>query len=386
MTLLTVDELRNLVEQPQGLCVSIYMPTYQAGDIQQNPIRFKNVIRKAEELLVENGLSQTEALKFLEPAREIDTSDFWENQNEGLAFFLTEGVFRYYRLPLNFQELVVVTDRFHLKPLLPLLTNDGQFYVLALSKNHVKLLECTRYTVTEIELEDVPQSMDEALQYDETAQDGQFRIATSKGGTNNSFQQPGSFHGQGSPDRDRIQRDLLQFFHRVNDGLKKYLVGKKAPLVLAAVEYLFAIYGEANSYPHLLGEGIKGNAELAKPEELQAEGWKIVEPLFLQSWENAIDRYRELASVQKATNDIKEAVPAAYYGRVEQLFVAVGVQQWGNFDPQTNTVYLHSEAEIGDEDLLDSAAIQTILNGGTVYAVEPDKVPDNAPLAAVFRY
>jgi hypothetical protein len=26
------------------------------------------------------------------------------------------------------------------------------------------------------------------------------------------------------------------------------------------------------------------------------------------------------------------------------------------------------------------------LNGGTVYAVEPEKVPDDAPLAAVFRY
>jgi hypothetical protein len=38
------------------------------------------------------------------------------------------------------------------------------------------------------------------------------------------------------------------------------------------------------------------------------------------------------------------------------------------------------------EDLLDFAAVQTFLNGGTVYAVEPEKVSAETPLAAVLRY
>jgi len=42
---------------------------------------------------------------------------------------------------------VVVSDRFHLKPLLPLLTGDGRFYILALSQNQVRLLQGTRYSV-----------------------------------------------------------------------------------------------------------------------------------------------------------------------------------------------------------------------------------------------
>jgi len=43
---------------------------------------------------------------------------------------------------------------------------------------------------------------------------------------------------------------------------------KKAPLVLAGVEYLFPIYQEANTYPDLVEEGITGNPENLKPEEL----------------------------------------------------------------------------------------------------------------------
>ena len=152
------------------------------------------------------------------------------------------------------------------------------------------------------------------------------------------------------------------------------------------MEYLFSLYREANTYQHLVAEGITGNPENLKPEELKLQAWKIVEPLFLQEQQSAIDHYKELTATGLTSTDIKEAVPAAYYGRFEQLFVAVCVQQGGSFDPDKNTIDLHSEGELGDEDLLDSAAIKTILNGGTVYAVEPGNVPDEALLAAVFRY
>ncbi len=260
------------------------------------------------------------------------------------------------------------------------------YYVLALSQQDIKFFECTRYRVREIELEDVPNSIDETLKYDETAKDGQFRISTPKGGTNNSFQHAGSFHGQGSPDRDKHQRGIEQFFHAVDDGLQKYLKGKRVPLVLTGFEYLLPLYREANSYQHLVDEGITGIPKTVAPEDLQAQAWEIVEPIFAQAQQQAIDHYKELTPTGRASNNIKEVVPAAYYGRVEKLFVAVGVRQWGNFNPDTSTIDLHSDAEPGDEDLLNAAAIQTILNGGTVYAVEPDKVPDEALLAAVFRY
>ncbi len=228
--------------------------------------------------------------------------------------------------------------------------------------------------------------MDDALQYDETAQAGQFRISTSKGGTNNSFQHAGTFHGQGSPDRDDIKQDILQYFHQIDSALHSVLRDKHAPLVLVGVEYLFPIYREASTYQHLLDEGINENPEILKPEELHAQVIPIVEPLFSQGEQAAIEHYQEMSGTDNTSTDPREAIPAAYYGRVEQLLVALGRNQWGSFDPQSNELELHSDAKPGDEDLLDAAAIQTLLNGGTVYAVEPEKVPGSTPLAAVFRY
>ncbi|MGI0485072.1 hypothetical protein ACN4EK_06520 [Pantanalinema rosaneae CENA516] len=387
MSLLSVDELKTLAEVVSGTTVSLYIPTYRAGtETQQNPIRFKNLIKQVEAELAAHNLSQAEITKLLQPALELDHYDFWQHQNEGLAIFLTEGILRYFCLPLKFEELVVVSDRFHLKPLLPLLTDDGEFYILALSQKQVRVFQGSRYSVKELEVEGLPKSMDAALLYDETAQDGQFRVSTSRGGTANPMPQAGSFHGQGSPDQDDVKRDILQYFHLIDHALHDLFGNKTAPLVLAGVDYLLPIYREANTYQHLVADGITENPEILTPEELQTQAWSIVEPYFLQTQQQAIAHYHELTGTGKTSTDLKETVSGAYYGRVEQLFVAVGVQEWGNFDPQANQLYIHADAEPGDEDLLNSAAIQTLLNGGAVYAVEPDQVPDQAPLAAVFRY
>jgi hypothetical protein len=161
---------------------------------------------------------------------------------------------------------------------------------------------------------------------------------------------------------------------------------EQAPLVLAGVEYLLPIYREVNTYQYLLDGGITGNPEGLSSENLHRQAWAQVEPYFKREQEAAAARYRQLAGTGKTSHDPKEIVPAAYHGRVESLFVAVGRQQWGDYDPGVNRVNLNSKAEPGSSDLLDLAATQTLLHGGSVFAVDPSDVPDEALLAAVFRY
>jgi hypothetical protein len=86
------------------------------------------------------------------------------------------------------------------------------------------------------------------------------------------------------------------------------------------------------------------------------------------------------------SKDVNRIVPAAYYGQVDTLFVAAERQQWGRFDADANTVTLHTEQQPGDEDLLDLAAMHTLLHRGTVIATDTDKVPDHADLAAILRW
>ncbi len=66
MDLLQKDELKTLIQKPEGPCVSIYMPTHRAfPDTKQDPIRFKNLLREAEERLKQAGFRSLEAKKLL---------------------------------------------------------------------------------------------------------------------------------------------------------------------------------------------------------------------------------------------------------------------------------------------------------------------------------
>jgi hypothetical protein len=223
--------------------------------------------------------------------------------------------------------------------------------------------------------------LSEALKYDDPEKQLQFHTrAPAAGG-----ERAAMFHGH-AVGKDDAKDDILRFFQEVDQGLQKIFREERAPLVLAGVDYLLPIYREANSYSRVMEEGMTGNPEGLKPEELQKEAWGLVEPYFLKVQQEATARYKQLAGGDRTSNEIEKIIPAALEGRVDLLFVAVGVQRWGTLDPVTFSVHFHEEPGPRDEDLLDFAALHTLLNGGTVYAVNPEEVPDEAPVAAVFRY
>ena len=87
-----------------------------------------------------------------------------------------------------------------------------------------------------------------------------------------------------------------------------------------------------------------------------------------------------------ASADLKTVVKAANFGRVETLFVPLGVQRWGHYDTQQNKMILEENPNPGNEDLLDFAATHTLFNSGKVYAVQPENLPGDGELAAIMRY
>lgn len=384
MDLISKQELTHLLEGRGDVPhVSIFLPTVRAGaETQQNPIRYKNLLREAQNRLADRGLEKDEIEEMLEPARElVDDFDFWQHQHEGLAVFLADGFFKTYRLPIDFTELAAVEDRFHVKSLMPLFNVEGRFFVLALSQNDVRLLEGDRYRVREVQLSDVPKSLADALGTELTERHLQMHTGSRAARMDRSP----VFHGQGAGEED-AKAEIRKFFHILDRGLREFLGGSTAPLVLAGVDYLLPIYREASDYPHTVDEGVTGNPEHLSAEDLHAKAWAVVEPVFRGRREQALERFHDSKGTGLAATTLEEAVPAAVDGRVDTLFVPRGVRRWGAFDRTERSVELHDEQTHASEDLLDLAAVHTFLNSGTVYAVAPEEMPDDGPTAAVFRY
>jgi hypothetical protein len=97
-------------------------------------------------------------------------------------------------------------------------------------------------------------------------------------------------------------------------------------------------------------------------------------------------KYQELSGTEKVSHDLQKIVPAAYHGKVEFLFVALGRQEWGLYDAEQDEVRYAPALAPGAEDMLDAAASQTILKEGKVFTMAAEAVPSGSPIAAIFQY
>ncbi len=369
-----------LLEEDRGDCVTFLMPTYLAeGDLGQDRIRFRNLLRQAEQRLDARGGS----VKILEPARALlGQPRFWKQQARGLAIFCAADFFRCYRLSIELDERLVVSNRFYLRSLAPLRIRDGRFYVLALSLKDVRLLEAWRGELRRVALDGVPRSFQEALGY-EQFDSGVYSHSSS---TNGLGREPATFHGHGDNDQEKLDKDILHYFQLVAKGLAALLEDHRAPLVLATVSEHFSRYRKVNRHPRLLETGILGNPERTSDRALHDQAWRIAEPYFLTERDQAIERYRELRASGRVANTMTDLMKAADQGRVDVLLLDERTELWGTYDPTLAELEIHAEPEIGDEDLLDKAAFYTLARGGLVFDVAAGRVPEGEPAAAILRY
>ncbi len=185
--MITRDTILSLVGKAQNPSVSIYLPTHVKGEeVQQDPIRFKNLLKKAEQQLQDHEIEQEKIDQLLNKARKLlDQPMFWQHADKGLAVFITDDLFEYYRVPLNFKEHVMVEDHFLITPLLPMTTLDGTYCILTLSQKNMRLLKCTRDSVEPIVLDDAPTSLEEFQQYD--VYEEHLQHHSGQGGGNNAI-------------------------------------------------------------------------------------------------------------------------------------------------------------------------------------------------------
>lgn len=379
-------EVKQLMEGHPGPCISLFMPTYRTGEeSQQNHIRLKNLIREAENLVHPHEHIPVRKDELLKPVCALlENGQLWSHPADGLAIFRSPDVLRYYQLPGQVKEQVITSDHFYLKPLLPYLTNDGRFYILAISQNGIRLLESTRYSVHEVELpEAVPENLAATLRSDHLIDRLQYHSSGSSAAVGKGGRHAVIFHGQGSLD-DESKEQIVRYFRQIDKGLHEILHNEHVPMILAGVEYLFPLYEEVNSYPHFLNHALFGNPDRLDIETLRQQAWPLVEPYLLRTRQEAIDYYERCAGTERVSSNISVIVPAAYYGRVAKLFITTDRTIWGKFDPLRNAITVHQIAMPGDDDLVECASTQTLLHSGAVYTVDP--VPGGDVAAAVFRY
>lgn len=385
MSLISKKEIVELHDVNQEYCISIFIPTHRAGKKvlqQEDTLALKNQLKEVNNKLAKKGLSANVAKKMTAPVQQlIDNSSFWREQSDGLAIFIADGFSKIYTLPIYFKEFNYISNSFYLKPLMPMFVGDGNFYLLMLERSNVKLYECTRHSFTEITIDDlIPETKQDRVGFDYEQKNLQFR--TGQTGTGQAM-----FHGQEAATGKR-DNEIKKYLRAINDGLAPLFRDENIPMLIASQRPLFDIYKEVNSYPNLMEEYLNvnfGDTNMYKVHEL---AWERMTSVFDQKRKDKIALFLKEQGTGKTAIGIDKIIPAAINGKVDALFCENKSDIFGNYKEENNSIIVTQNEENDNTiSLMNVAAVRTFLNGGEVYLLDREEMPNpNSRINALYRY
>lgn len=362
---------RRLLEDRDGLRVSAFLPMVVAGnEVQQNPIRYKNMLRKVEESLSAIGADDDTVEEILEPLKpKLDDNDFFQHQDCGLVIFAKRGDAEFHRLGLDLDENVVAGGQFHVLPLLPLMNPGACFSLLAISQNCVQLFSGDRYRLRQVRLpEDTPQSLTEAVGREREEQHLQYHTGGGQAGSP-------IYHGQGGG-KDDIGPELRRFARLVGECVNEVVGVSDLPLLLAGDPSLLAEFRETMSDDlDIMPDTLHGNFDRADAEELHEQALPIIKARQQELLRNYAERYAERSAAETGSDIFSSVDDAARQGRVESLLIRL---------PSASAEPPPADSPSDDE--VNELVGRVLENGGEVVGLTPHMMPTDHRIAAIYRY
>ena len=340
-------------------------------------IHVKNAIRGLQKKLAEQATDRKTVSSLLEPVFDLaltaKTEGIWSH---ALILFRSPGLFQYYLLHGQFKEAQTVDNRFHVRPLLRTLAHETRFHLLGLSQRHVRLLHCTQHRAEPAATRGFPTNLQAWL--NNRQPDHVLANRSSAGPSLGGMK--GVLSGT-STDRERQDEYLHHFFKDVDKGVTAHLRSQTGPLLLAGVEYEIAIYRRVNSYKPTLEKVVNGSPDGMPDRTLHERAMEVVSSTFSEPLQRVVTTISECVGTPRSSTDPRTIVQAGFEGRVLDLVIAANAEYFGVWNEETYSV------EAGRrEELLNAAALQTILHGGRAFVLDERDMPVKAAAAAVFRF
>lgn len=385
------EKLKELLEEPDGTAVSIYLPTARAGsEAEGDRLRFRAALERAVELAAAEEDGSGPSAELDELAELIDDREFWRYQSDGLAVFAARGFIRIYRMPTSLPELVVAAPTFHTRPLIDLLQAPDRYWVLGLSREKVRLWEGTAGGASPLDLRTLPEDMIDALGF-EFERDPEFvhrrKAGPSRGERGRGGHQP-TFHGHGA-EHEETEAELRRFFRKVDDGLRAFLADEIGPVVLAAVQEYHPVYRSLSRLDNLAEEGIQASVTEWSANRIHEAAWPIAKEAALDKVDEALELWERAYGQGKGEMDVANVARLAIAGRIRLLLTERDRRIWGTLDRGTGAVEVLREG--GDDpgnhavELLDELAELVLRRGGRALVLSPERMPTDTGVAAVLR-
>ncbi len=364
----------DILFERDDICISIYQPTHRhASGTQNDRILFKNQIQKAERSL-EQKYNKREIEDILGPLYELEKDNtFWNKTKDGIAILMNRNRMVIYNLYRDIKELTVVSDSFHIKPLIRVFQSADKYYVLGVNRKTFKLYYGDRYGLRELEFpSEVPIKIEDVL--------GDQYTDSNLGGSGVSQ------HGYGSK-KDEIEIDIEKYLRYVDRFvLENYSKPTGAPLLLVALDEYQGHFRKLSHNDFLIKEGISKDFESMSTDNIRKDSWEIIEKQYLEKTAVLVDMYEKERTKGLGSKDLGEIAKAAVENRVEMILIESDRIEPGKIDLETGKIIKSELENVDTDDVFDDIAELVFKTNGKIVMLPKERMPSDTGVAAVFRY
>ncbi|MFO7636185.1 MAG: hypothetical protein R6W96_02645 [Clostridia bacterium] len=371
----------DMVFDSGGPHISLYQPTHrQYPENRQDSVVFRNLLRKIEHALAEDHKKDF-IQSLLKPFYQIEKNKlFWNHTHAGIAVLANREKCLVYHLNTPVKELAVVSDSFHIKPLIKAFQSLERYQLLGLSRNNFSLYQGNRHGFEEIVLDPgVPRTLEEVL--GEQLTDPSLTHG-SYGGTGGSTM----YHGHGDS-KEEIEKDMEKYYRHVDRYvLENHSKPSGLPLILVALKEYHSTFKRISHNPYLMEEGIHSSYDSLEMDQLSKKALELIEPLNLEKIRKWTNAYEKAKADSLGSCELAQVLKAAFENRVEALYIEEERTMPGKIDSVTGQMEPDEAGQPGSGDILEDLAEHVLKNSGRVVVLPGNKMPGDTGVAAIFRY
>jgi len=360
-----------------GPCITIVMPPYHPGEPANSSVALlKRYLQKSRQQLNSLLCPNEEIGALLRPLEDL-------SKDAALAFgsrvhrvlFRSPNSFEQFHLSGSLEESFTLGGSFAIRRLLRPLSLPRIYYILAVHKTGVDLLRQSGADTETVALPGVPNTLAEALALDVPDHDLENRAPA--GGNPGAMRRVRFGTGAG---HETEESHLSDYYKMVDRAIQDLLRKSGAPLVIAGVEKDTAVYRRISGYGRIVQPGINGSLDVRR--ELQELVRQAGEILFSASVETDAQTLKQTImrmSSSRFSTDLKTVANAAAEGRISDLYLNESAHRISDFE-------VGSYRSLGEEDVLNFAAVQTILHDGRVCELPSGRMARQAEVIGILRF
>lgn len=330
---LMIEDLRAITEASTTPMVSIYL-SKESGtlDMKDMKEKWKMSLGQVERLLLKD-YTHAYVESFMESLRKDDCLESLKPVDRGIIVFYSPSEKGYLNVQTTINDLVVVADSFHIKPLLRIKNTARGFFLISMSGNAINVLVETNGHLYRLDT---------------------FRNEVVKSNSNKFIK---------TEPKDFIAQSAIE--------LNKIIGPYKLPILLAGVKDLVGHMKKFLDHSMLLEESIIGNVEHLKTDELRAKCFELLEPYYAKKEMEAIEKLDLAVRKNLAVTYIEDIAVSAVYGKIKKLFVVENRQLWGRVNKSNGEIFISPrQLNSHDDDILDDVCQIVLSRGGEVVVLK----------------